>query len=126
MTASYFPLFSLCSFYAVVIVLGSAPVEQSTYSDATSYQAGDTYYITAAWDKETIDNVPAVFAIGDGSVTVANGITYENVKLKPDSRYSVFVRIDIQSDISGQVSAVQQKLYKFIRMCTLLQSCHNA
>ena len=38
------------------------------------------------------------FLVGDGSKTVANGVTYENVALKSDTDYVHLIRIDIQSD----------------------------
>ena len=92
------------SFYAVVVVRSETPsVNQVVYNDAGPYTRDATYYIAAAWARENISRVPESFTLGDRFTTVANTVVYTNAELNPDTDYSIFVRIDIESDAGPQV-----------------------
>ena len=78
--------------------------QSSTFSDARPYDVdaqNQTYYITAAWDDP--NRVPTTFIVGNRSVTVARGTTYLNARLKSNTDYLVFFRVEIASD-NGEVS----------------------
>ena len=83
----------------MIVVRGRAGEDQSVYDDAGPYQSGAEYYITAAWAGANVTRVPDSFIIGNGSVSYADGRTYVNAKLSSNSRYTVFVRIDLDSDV---------------------------
>ena len=76
---------------------------QAVYDDADPYRRDAPYYITAAWAGENISSVPDSYTVGDGSTTVANTVVYTNAELNPATDYSLFVRIDIESDAGGEV-----------------------
>lgn len=86
-----------------MVFRGGLPANQSEYDDAEPFPGRDgLYYITAAWAGRNISQVPASFTVGDGSITFANGITYTNNGLQSGTQYSIFIRIDIESD-NGEV-----------------------
>ena len=88
----------------MVVVRSETPsANQAVYNDAGPYRRDASYYITAAWARENISSVPYSYTVGDGSTTVANTVVYRNSELNPATDYSFFVRIDIQSDTSGEV-----------------------
>ena len=92
------------SFYAVVVVRSETPAaNQAVYNDAGPYTRDASYYIAAAWAGGNISRVPVSYTLGNGSTTVANTMVYTNAELNPDTDYSIFVRIDIESDAGGQV-----------------------
>ena len=91
------------SFYAVVVVRSDTPANQAVYNDARPYTRDAPYYIAAAWARENISRVPESYTLGDRSTTVANARVYTNAELNPDTGYSIFVRIDIESDAGPQV-----------------------
>ena len=85
-------------FYAVVVVRGESPAaNQAVYDDAGPYTNDASYYITAGWAGENVSRVPESYTVGDGSSTLANMMVYTNAKLKSNTRYGIFIRIDIQS-----------------------------
>ena len=59
----------------------------------------DTYYITAAWSGGNVTRVPLNYIIGNESVTYADGMKYVNAKLSAGSTYTIFVWIDLKSDV---------------------------
>ena len=73
------------------------------------------YYIAAAWSDP--DNVPTSFLVGDGSKTVANGVTYENVALKSDTDYVHLIRIDIQSDTNEVRRSSSYFILRYMYIC---------
>lgn len=99
-TADSLYLFSH-SFYAVVVIVGR-PTNRNLadYDDAKAYVSGAPYYITAAWSGVNITRVPAIYIIGNESVTYANGTKYLNAKLSAGSQYTFFVWIDLDSDLN--------------------------
>ena len=103
----HFKPFIACSFnrfYAVVVVCGETPAaNRAVYNDATPYTNGARYYIAAAWAEENISRVPESYTVGDGSITVANTVVYRNAELNTNTRYGIFVRIDIESDAGNVV-----------------------
>ena len=86
----------------VVVRDGSPDPNQAVYNDARPYPGDASYYIAAAWAGQNISMVPDSFTVGDGSITWANGVVYANAILSPDTDYSIFVRIDIESDADPQ------------------------
>ena len=58
-------------------------------------------YITAAWTNPS--DVPGIFTVGDGSMTTANGVMYENVGLSSGTDYAYIIRFEIKSDTSDEV-----------------------
>ena len=91
------------SFYAVVVVRSkSTAANQAVYDNAGPYTNDAFYYIAAAWARENISRVPESYTVGDGSRTLANMMVYTNAKLKSNSRYGIFIRIDIQP-VAGNV-----------------------
>ena len=89
------------SFYAVVVVHSeSTAANQAVYDNAGPYTNYASYYITAAWARENISRVPESYTVGDGSRT--NMMVYTNAKLKSNTRYEIFIRIDIQP-VAGNV-----------------------
>ena len=74
-------------------------IQQTDYDDATAYMLDDPYYITAAWSGENVTRVPLNYIIGNESVTYANGVKYVNAKLSAGSSYTIFIWIDLRSDI---------------------------
>ena len=92
------------SFYAVVVVRSETPAaNQAVYNDAGPYTNGANYYIAAAWARENISRLPESYTAGDGSTTVANTVVYRNAKLRSDTTYAIFIRIDIESDTGNVV-----------------------
>ena len=116
-------LLFLCSLYAVVVVRGQVSPGQTSYSAATSSISGAEYYITAAWDEDTLDQVPSTYVVGDGSRTIANGTTYNNVGLRSNTRYTIFIRIIIRSDVPNEVSIKNMFLTAIVYMETLFMDC---
>jgi len=93
------------SFYAVVVVRSRTPdANQAVYIDAQPYVNNAPYYIAAAWAQENISRVPLSFTVGNGSTTLANMVVYTNAELSSDTDYSIFVRIDVESDTGPEVS----------------------
>ena len=92
-------------FYAIVVVRGGHPPIEPSDLVAGPYTPGAIYYIAAAWDHNHIASVPDTFIVGDGFQTVANNVQYDNVRLNASTLYSIFVRIEIQSD-TEEVSTV--------------------
>ena len=89
------------SFYAVVVVRSeSTAANQAVYDNAGPYTNDAFYYIAAAWARENISRVPESYTVGDGSRT--NMMVYTNAKLKSNTRYGIFIRIDIQP-VAGNV-----------------------
>ena len=87
-----------------MVVRGKTPsANQAVYNNAGHYMQNASYYITAAWAGENISRVPDSYTVGNGSTTVANTVVYRNAELNPDTDYSFFVRIDIESDAGGEV-----------------------
>ena len=96
------------SFYAVVVVCSRTPdANQAVYIDAEPYVSGASYYIAAAWARENISRVPSSLTVGDGSTTLANMVVYRNAELSSDTDYSIFVRIDIESDAGPKVNGLK-------------------
>ena len=88
----------------MVVVRSETPSpNQAAYDGARPYRRDAPYYIAAAWARENIYRVPDSYTVGDGSITVADGMVYTNAELNPATVYSVFVRIDIESDAGGEV-----------------------
>ena len=81
------------------------------YNNAGPYTRDATYYIAAAWARENISRVPESYTLGDRSTTVANTVMYTNAELNPDTAYSIFVRIDIESDAGGEVILILMCLH---------------
>ena len=91
-------------FYAIVVVKGGTPdANQAVYNDAGCYFNDAPYYIAAAWAQENISRVPGSYVVGDGSTTWADTVVYTNAKLKSNTGYGIFVRIDIESDAGVEV-----------------------
>ena len=87
-----------------MVVRGETPSpNQAVYNDAGPYTQDAPYYIAAAWAGENISRVPDSYTVGNGSTTVANTVVYRNAELNPATDYSLFVRIDIESDTGGEV-----------------------
>ena len=74
----------------------STAENQAVYDNAGPYTNDAFYYITAAWSRENISRVPESYTVGDGSRTLANMMVYTNTNLKSNTRYGIFIRIDIQ------------------------------
>ena len=81
------------------------------YNDAGPYTRDASYYIAAAWARGNISRVPNSYTLGDGSTTVADTVVYTNTELNPDTDYSIFVRIDIESDTGGEVILILMYLH---------------
>ena len=91
-------------FYAIVVVRSGEPAsDPNVYLDAGPYTPDATYYIAAAWDSNGISSVPDTYTVGDGTTTTANGVAYVNAELRQNTQYTIFIRIDIESD-TNQVS----------------------
>ena len=59
---------------------------------------GMTIYTTAVWSRAA--DVPDVFIVGSGSVTMGpDGTNYTNARLNEGTTYGVFVYIRLESDI---------------------------
>ena len=84
------------------------------YNDIRPYTNGAHYYIAAAWAEENISRVPKSYIVGDGSTTRANMVYYRNADLNSNTKYGIFIRIDI----SGNVVA-------YIVIATLALDRHN-
>ena len=84
-----------------MIVIKGTPFnnEQSDYDGAMAYVPGAPYYITAAWAGVNLTLVPMTYIIGNELISYADGVKYLNAKLDAGSDYTLFVRIDLQSDI---------------------------
>ena len=85
------------------------PPDPSEYEDAGPYNPTadppQVAYITAAWN--TSANVPDMFCIGDGSITLAYGEAYDNVGLSSNTEYAYLIKIEIESD-TDEVSESSQ------------------
>ena len=90
----------------VVVRSGNPDPNRAVYNDAGTYFRSAPYYIAAAWARENISRVPDSFTVGNGSITRANSVVYTNAPLSPDTDYSIFVRIDIESDADPQEVAI--------------------
>ena len=91
----------LYSLYAVIVIQGTKEnINLADYDDATAYRLDDTYYITAAWSGENVTRVPLTYIIGNESVTYADGVKYLNAKLRAGTAYTIFVWIDLKSDLT--------------------------
>ena len=86
-------------FYAIVVVRTAPSENQTLYDEAGPFDSDVSYYITAAWSGENITKVPEMFTIGNESVTYADGSTFVNVRLREDTSYTIFVWIDLESDL---------------------------
>ena len=87
-----------------MVVRGETPAaNRAVYNDATPYTIGARYYIAAAWAEENISRVPESYTVGDGSITVANTVVYRNAELNTNTKYGIFIRIDIESDVGNVV-----------------------
>ena len=97
-----------------------------------------SYYIAAAWDENAIraGQVPSVFIVGDQSLTTANGKDYVNAPLDSNTRYGVFVRYDINSDVSLEplrtysdaviaTTGLSHYLHYLLLMTSSLQLCRS-
>ena len=117
------------------------PVDQSRYIDARSYgnDSSASYYITAAWDENAIqaEQVPSVFSVGDRKRYKANGVDYVNAQLDSNTRYGLFVRYDIDSDVSFvplrtysdaviATTGLSHELHYLLLITTSLQLYHSA
>lgn len=107
----YNPPYRFC---AVVVVRG---VSMRTVEDPSQYieasSSSRPYYITAAWDEESIyaQEVPSFFTVGRGeefeALTPSRtpgesvSVTYTNVALNSDTSYAIFVRYDIENEDLG-------------------------
>ena len=106
------------------MVLGQADSDLSVYNTAGPYSNGDSSYITAAWDEDSVygESVPSRIVVGDGVVYTATvggtRVTYRNIALKSDTRYEVFTRYDIGNELNpAKVSANQTKCVVFFKSC---------
>ena len=73
--------------------------DHAVFDDAGPYDAQDddqTYYITAAWGSAS--EVPSSLVVGDESTTVVNGETYLNARLRSNTEYAIFYRVEVMSD----------------------------
>ena len=79
---------------------------QSDYTDAQPYGINQSvnYYIAAAWGEDDVQGgqVPDMLLVGDQTSTTANGVVYMNGPLESNTRYSLFVQYDIDSDVSDK------------------------
>ena len=85
------------------------------YNDASAYSPNAPYYITAAWDAQTVygAGVPNVITVGNGAVYRVGGMAYANVPLRNGRPYTIFTRYDIENDgdlaqVSGSRGAEAQ------------------
>ena len=85
----------------------NSPGNHSEYLENIVYSenlAEDEYYVTAAWDSDTISSVPEEFVVGDETTYMAqppgqaNKVNYTNVPLRPNTNYAIFVRYDIKNE----------------------------
>ena len=81
---------------------------RSLYEGSSGYSSGALEYITAAWDEEDVyatpTRVPAMIVVGNGQEYEADVIgrgmvTYINVPLKSNTKYTIITRYDINNDI---------------------------
>ena len=76
------------------------PPDPENYANTGPYNStsvpSQEAYITAAWSNS--EDVPDTFLIGDGSITMAGGITYDNVGLSSNTDYAYLIQIEIESD----------------------------
>lgn len=72
------------------------------FDNVGPYVNSEQPYVAAAWDD--VQDVPDTFIIGDGSVTVAGGVTYTNVELSSNTEYAALVRVEVVSDNPAMVS----------------------
>lgn len=110
-------------FCAVVVIPLPEVESQSSYLDNSPYSSPSAYYVAAAWDEIAINSsqVPATFTVGIENRTVATPpderlpVTYQNVKLRSNSPYTIFVRYDIFNESGGGAINVSIAIYN-IRM----------
>ena len=79
---------------------------QSEYTDAQPYgiNRNVNYYIAAAWGESDVQGgqVPDMLLVGDQTSTTANGVVYTNGPLESNTRYSLFIQYNIDSDVSDK------------------------
>lgn len=77
-----------------------SPPDPEDYANTGPYNStvvpSQEAYITAAWSNAA--DVPDTYIIGDGSITMAGGIIYDNVGLSSNTDYAYLIQIEIQSD----------------------------
>lgn len=102
--------FTYFRLYAVVVVPNDQTEEN--YDDVGPYVSPNQPYVAAAWDD--VQRIPESILVGDGSDFIAGGVTYRNVPLNSNTRYTVLARIEIVSDDPTMVNAsVNQVLCSF-------------
>ena len=88
--------------YALIVLRTTETFDSSEVPDLPNLRPFDpndftqTYYIAAAWDKP--GEIPNSIMIGDGTITIVNGVNYTNVQLEPGTEYAFFVMVEIISD----------------------------
>ena len=101
------------------MVFGQADSDLSVYNTAGPYSNGDSSYITAAWDEDSVYGglVPSLIVVGDGVVyiaTVGGTRVYRNIALRSDTRYEFFTRYDIENELNpAEVSTNQTRCVLF-------------
>ena len=85
--------------------------DKSQYNDAGAFVNNANpplqYYITAAWDSDSLNRIPNLFTVGEGDSFTATPpgerdvVDYENVPLRSNTEYSIFVRYDIENEDLG-------------------------
>ena len=81
----------------MIVVL--KPSNNVNLTDVSAHTGSTLQYITAAWDN--CSEIPSQFTVGDGTVTVANGVGYYNAHLSPERKYGFLVKVQVASD-SGE------------------------
>ena len=104
-------LYRLCAVIVILPTSKSPLRNESTYNNVPPYMPGGSnlVYVAAAWDEGEINasRVPSVFTVGNSSqdtYTVqvyGRSTTYTNVRLSPDTDYTILVRYDIDNDNIG-------------------------
>ena len=88
------------------MVLGQADSDPSIYNTAGPYSDGDSSYITAAWDEDSVYGglVPSLVVVGDGVVYTATvggtRVMYNNIALSSNTQYTLFTRYDIANELN--------------------------
>ena len=91
----------------MLVVLGQADSDLSVYNTAGPYSDGDSSYITAAWDEDSVSGglVPGLIVVGDGVVYIATvggtEVMFRNVALRSNTQYSLFTRYDIANELDA-------------------------